>query len=1287
MSIKQIIQDIYKIKTDYSHPDQVMDIAKSLEALSSDLYTDTKRFIYELLQNADDAVEENKKNQISIRLFDNFLVFAHKGKIFSNRDIQGLCGVKYGTKSSDKTKTGYKGIGFKSVFGQSKKVIIFSNKEYFRFEKTYSFGWKNTWSNSQEEWENENDREFSWHWQLIPIYTQSSYIREDINDFLTNENFSVATILKIDKKDEIINEVNSLIKNTNMFIFLRNIDKLDFFGNEIIEINNISDNEIILKHNSKPVSSWIVKKVELELDDAIRKEIKNDNNIPDKFKKTQSIELMLCAKKSDRGIQSLKKNESILYSYLPTSVSTNLPFLVNTSFIMGANRESLHNDSKLNQWIFNQIPQVLIKWISKLVESGYGFQSYNLFPNDLNLHPLLNDQFKIGLEKAIDEIPILMSHRKRLLKIKDSIHDEVKLHEQTFIEKKCFREFVLKEVNKDIDIKYSPFIIESGHEYKFRKYGLMGFSWDAFSKFLSDISFIDSHTLEDNIALIKFIKTSKKPDIIKNNTLKNWNFIYNHHNKLVTPKELFLPLIDDEHWKDEKSVSYLHEDIKEFILENNEYFKWLKKLGVEEKTDKAYFEKNILDKIENYANEKNTFSEMKRFFYMWMEGDISNENFKEFSKIDILTSKGTLKKVSQCYFSNIFNPDLKIETILIEDIFLNEEYLFKDEDKDQIKIFFKKLGVKDSMKLIVEDSRISKLDLNKKYDLNQDYFSSAGHQTGYSHLPIESYSSFVNLEFLEKTDSYTFSKVFWNYILSLYSVDKINIGSKGFWGYSTQRGYHTGQTVENYLKWYVMNNNCIPSFFKESKKSVDIYFLNNEMLDLCEDYLPIVDIENIEESWVSFFGFRTILEEKDYLTLYNRIITDVDSTSLIKQKNIDKIQKIIKYFLDNISSWDKNKLEDFSEWFYNQKHMSINSKCLELTELKFTFENDISIFGDKIEFICFSAENKSHQNFDKFIELVRIGKLTEKDLKIVKTGECRVSTLKLELEKKYPLLISYLQYFDSIFIDEKVEELRIKIEELEVYEFEELKTFCGSISSYFEKNVLNIRKSWKKESVQFELFDRLIKYFNLKGKQKELTFILRANIEDIKEEFDEKGIPIPDLQIVDIDNKEPNINISTGISSDEIIEDNKIIESNQDLLSSGIGTFKKLQEAYLNKKISKEFYHKAKSSGYLNYVQKIIEKSKDKILKYLSELDEYDCNELEFISDTVIGLKKHKEDFYIVIRPSDNNKVIIYDEAEVDILEYEESELWHASEINEPDIIRLGKILRDTGINRIPVND
>ncbi|CAF1294879.1 unnamed protein product, partial [Rotaria sordida] len=41
--------------------------------------------------------------------------------IFDEKDLHGICGVNHGTKKKDLNKTGYKGLGFKAVFGKSNK--------------------------------------------------------------------------------------------------------------------------------------------------------------------------------------------------------------------------------------------------------------------------------------------------------------------------------------------------------------------------------------------------------------------------------------------------------------------------------------------------------------------------------------------------------------------------------------------------------------------------------------------------------------------------------------------------------------------------------------------------------------------------------------------------------------------------------------------------------------------------------------------------------------------------------------------------------------------------------------------------------------------------------------------------------------------------------------------------------------------------------------------------------------------------------------------------------------
>ena len=50
-----VIERIYQRTTEYSHPSQATTTANALELLSSGIYTEEERFIFELLQNAVDS--------------------------------------------------------------------------------------------------------------------------------------------------------------------------------------------------------------------------------------------------------------------------------------------------------------------------------------------------------------------------------------------------------------------------------------------------------------------------------------------------------------------------------------------------------------------------------------------------------------------------------------------------------------------------------------------------------------------------------------------------------------------------------------------------------------------------------------------------------------------------------------------------------------------------------------------------------------------------------------------------------------------------------------------------------------------------------------------------------------------------------------------------------------------------------------------------------------------------------------------------------------------------------
>lgn len=94
------------------------------------LYTDRTHFIFELLQNAEDA----GASKILFELFDDRLEVRHNGRPFDESDVIGICGVGEGAKADDLTKIGKFGIGFKSVYAYTLAPEVHSGDEHFRIE-------------------------------------------------------------------------------------------------------------------------------------------------------------------------------------------------------------------------------------------------------------------------------------------------------------------------------------------------------------------------------------------------------------------------------------------------------------------------------------------------------------------------------------------------------------------------------------------------------------------------------------------------------------------------------------------------------------------------------------------------------------------------------------------------------------------------------------------------------------------------------------------------------------------------------------------------------------------------------------------------------------------------------------------------------------------------------------------------------------------------------------------------------------------------------------------------
>ncbi|KAM0521538.1 hypothetical protein ACHAPW_006335 [Verticillium nonalfalfae] len=116
--------------------------AHSIKTLAKNIYGSDARFVFELLQNADDNRFTRAKANGALP-FISFHVHPHRIVVecnedgFTEKDLRAICSVGESTKSASRGYIGAKGIGFKSVFIAAWKVAIQSGhfSFYFKHEK------------------------------------------------------------------------------------------------------------------------------------------------------------------------------------------------------------------------------------------------------------------------------------------------------------------------------------------------------------------------------------------------------------------------------------------------------------------------------------------------------------------------------------------------------------------------------------------------------------------------------------------------------------------------------------------------------------------------------------------------------------------------------------------------------------------------------------------------------------------------------------------------------------------------------------------------------------------------------------------------------------------------------------------------------------------------------------------------------------------------------------------------------------------------------------------------
>lgn len=307
--------------------------------LAEQFYSDQTHFIYELLQNAQDALKRRSiaepgisfPNSVSFSLYPDRLELRHFGQPFDENDVKGISNILKTTKNADKKQIGRFGIGFKSVYAFTESPEIHSGDEHFVIERyirprtanpiklasgetLFIFPFNHTEKNANETFER---------------------IKSRLGDL------GLRTLLFLDEIDQIVWDLSG--KQAGAYIrdkrdIESDICKVILFGEE--GQNTTEENWLIFQ---KPV---------------------ND------LKSNVEIAFYLDHDQKTNHDYIRPLNQSKLFAYFKTDKETHLQFLIQGHYQTTPSRDNVLEYDEFNQTLIAETAILLVKSLEKLKSMG-----------------------------------------------------------------------------------------------------------------------------------------------------------------------------------------------------------------------------------------------------------------------------------------------------------------------------------------------------------------------------------------------------------------------------------------------------------------------------------------------------------------------------------------------------------------------------------------------------------------------------------------------------------------------------------------------------------------------------------------------------------------------------------------------------------------------------------------------------------------------------------------------------------------------------------------------------
>jgi predicted RNA-binding protein with RPS1 domain len=453
-------------------------VAHLLAEVGKNMYSSKDRMLFELVQNADDAAARDGVS-INISSAGDYLLVCHNGYSFNKEDFEAITSAANGTKKANENKTGYKGIGFKSVFTDSEVVYIKTGGYSFKFDKqderfanfnTFYFMVNNLlteedkkkflqkYSSEKSKFTGVSDIP----WQLEPIWVDS--FPNIIGEAFTKFNVSIALKLgenKLIGANGYLEAIDGIITAPKFMLFLRNTKRIVFNGktvskelegNMITLKNSFSTDRVerfIRKDFDIPISNDIFERRHVDI--RIKVEDKDEQtdkiieakfvdlhnqeieSIPKKIAISNSTSISFAIPVADEHIHPMKKRTDIsLFAFLPTLVKDfKFPFYINANFILDPPRQRILGDNPWNFYLMQEIAIHLVQWCASLCSAGEKYALYVLLPeyfdDTISDTKYLAQSFNEAYRSALRSEAFILSYTDTLCKQEEIIIDNTGL--------------------------------------------------------------------------------------------------------------------------------------------------------------------------------------------------------------------------------------------------------------------------------------------------------------------------------------------------------------------------------------------------------------------------------------------------------------------------------------------------------------------------------------------------------------------------------------------------------------------------------------------------------------------------------------------------------------------------------------------------------------------------------------------------------------------------------------------------------------------------------------------